>query len=123
MTSASPPSSLAATIRDYYRHIDAGDLGAALSCFAPVAVYRRPGYAPLTGRAAIEGYYRSTRVIERGTHALEAVIESGDEVAVRGSLQGRSHAGLALSVRFADFWRFSDGLVVERNTYFDAAAV
>jgi ketosteroid isomerase-like protein len=116
-------SARAAVVRRYYQHIDAGDVRSALSCFAPDAVYRRPGYASLTGRPAIEDYYRTTRVIGRGRHALEAVTEGPDEVAVRGSFEGMAHDGRPLAVRFADFWRFSDGLVIERNTYFDAAAV
>jgi ketosteroid isomerase-like protein len=116
-------SSTAAVVYEYYTHIDVGDLSAALSCFAPDAVYRRPGYAALTGRESIEDYYRSTRIIGRGQHDIEAVIASDDEVAVRGAFRGVSHAGEPLSVRFADFWRFSERLVIERNTYFDAAAV
>lgn len=112
-----------AVISEYYTHIDAGDLSAALSCFASDAVYRRPGYAALTGRESIEDYYRSTRIIGHGQHDIEVIIANGDEVAVRGAFRGVSHAGEPLSVRFADFWRFSGHLIIERNTYFDAAAV
>lgn len=114
---------LTTVVSDYYRSIDAGDLPLALSCFAPDAVYRRPGYATLAGLDSIADYYRNTRVIGRGEHDIEVVIEGPNEVAVRGSFRGVSHSGAPLSVRFADFWRFVDHLAVERNTYFDVAAV
>jgi ketosteroid isomerase-like protein len=110
-------------VNDYYRHIDEGDVRAALSCFAHNAVYRRPGYPVLTGIDSIESYYRNARVISTGRHDIEVVVVSPDEVAVRGSFEGTAHDGRPLGVRFADFWRFTHDRVVERNTYFDAQAV
>ncbi|MDX6353908.1 MAG: hypothetical protein QOF98_811 [Streptomyces sp.] len=110
-------------VTGYYRSIDGRDLVSALACFAPDAVYRRPGYDVLAGLDAITTYYRDERVISAGRHDIESVIENAGEVAVRGSFRGASHTGLPLAVRFADFWRFSGEMVVERNTYFDAAAV
>ncbi|AHH99500.1 nuclear transport factor 2 family protein [Kutzneria viridogrisea] len=123
MTLTSKPFTLSIVVNNYYRCIDHGDVPAALSCFAANAVYRRPGYEALTGLASIEQYYHRTRIIGAGRHTIESLIEGEDEVAVRGSLVGRSREGLPLDVRFADFWRFRELLVVERNTYFDAAAV
>ena len=116
---------LAAVVGDYYRSIDRRDLDSALSCFAPDAVYRRPGYEALAGIDAILAYYRDERVIAAGRHNIESIVEDADadEVAVRGSFSGTSNTGLPLAVRFADFWRFSGLAVVERNTYFDAPAV
>jgi ketosteroid isomerase-like protein len=110
-------------VADYYAAIDDGDLATALRPFAADAVYRRPGYPPLVGRDAIRSYYEDQRVIGSGRHLLESVLADGQEVAVRGSFVGQSRDGRPLSVRFADFWRLDDGQVVERNTYFDAAAV
>ncbi|MFI7115846.1 nuclear transport factor 2 family protein [Amycolatopsis sp. NPDC049868] len=123
MTLNDEPPELSAVVSDYYRFIDHGNVPAALACFASNAVYRRPGYDAFTGLESIEEYYRRTRIINAGQHTIESLIEGKDEVAVRGSLIGRSRDGLALDVRFADFWRFRESLVVERNTYFDAAAV
>ena len=117
------PRDRAAMVHAYYHHIDAGDVCSALACFAQNAVYRRPGYTALEGLDSITDYYRSTRMIGQGRHDIELLIESPDEVAVRGAFRGTSHAGLPLAVRFADFWRFEQQLVVERNTYFDDAAV
>jgi ketosteroid isomerase-like protein len=118
-----PEGPLAAMVADYYRSIDCRDLESALSCFAPDAVYRRPGYEVLVGIDAIVEFYCRERVISAGQHRIESIIENANEVAVRGSFCGASHTGIPLAVRFADFWRFSGLVVIERNTYFDAAAV
>jgi ketosteroid isomerase-like protein len=107
-------------VLSYYNNIDAGDIPAALACFGSTAVYRRPGYDPLVGRAAIEKFYAATRVVGPGKHQIEAIIESGDEVAVRGRFDGSLQDGSALHARWGDFWRFAEGKVVERNSYFDA---
>ena len=112
-----------AVIREYYRNIDRQDIKAALSCYMSDSVYRRPGYDPFVGLRAISTFYHEDRVIAGGRHELEAVIEDGDMVAVHGSFHGTSRSGDPITVRFADFWRFSDLFVVERYTYFDVAAV
>jgi ketosteroid isomerase-like protein len=107
-------------VRGYYTNIDAGNIPAALACFASTAIYRRPGYDALNGLAEIESFYESTRVVGPGRHQIEVVIESDQEVAVRGRFGGSFRDGAPLRVRFADFWRFSAGKVAERNSYFDA---
>lgn len=114
---------LSAVVCDYYENIDRRDVEAALACFAPDAVYRRPGYDAFVGLHAINVFYHDDRVISDGRHVLEAVIENAHSVAVRGSFCGTSRAGSSLAIRFADFWHFSGRVVIERNTYFDAAAV
>ena len=107
-------------VLSYYTNIDAGDITAALACFASEAIYRRPGYDPLIGLAEIEKFYDATRVVGPGRHRIEAIVDSGDEVAVRGSFEGTFRDGSPLQARWGDFWRFADGKVVERNSYFDA---
>lgn len=104
----------------YYANIDAGDVPAALACFASTAVYRRPGYDPLVGFPSIAKFYDDTRVVGPGRHAIEAIVESPDEIAVRGRFDGTYRDGSGLHARWGDFWRFEDGKVVERNSYFDA---
>jgi len=114
---------LAKHVRAYYEAVDRSDLDGLLALFAPDARYERPGYAALVGRAALSDFYRNVRVIAEGRHAIEGLVVGGDEVAVRGSFAGRARAGNDLSVRFADFCRYRNGLIVERRTYFDAPAV
>jgi uncharacterized protein len=116
-------SPLTQLVCGYYKAMDLGDLSVALACFAPTAIYRRPGYEALLGLDAIHRYYQETRIISSGSHRIDSLIVDGDEVAVQGAFEGQGHAGQRLVTRFADFWRFGDDLVLERNTYFDAAAV
>lgn len=116
-------SELADRVSDYYQQIDHRDVGAALARFAPDAIYRRPGYEPFVGLQAISRFYHDDRVISDGRHQLESIVEDADTVAVRGRFLGTSRSGDPVAVRFADFWHFSGDLVIERNTYFDAAAV
>ena len=120
---AGASAQLSTVVSNYYRNIDRRDVPAALACFAEDAVYRRPGYSAFVGLRAINAFYRAERVISTGRHHLESIVEDTDTVAVRGSFSGTSHDGDPLEVRFADFWRFSGRVVVERNTYFDVAAV
>ncbi|WP_028478159.1 nuclear transport factor 2 family protein [Nocardia sp. CNY236] len=120
---AHPCGPLATVVTRYYRNIDRRDVAAALACFAEDAIYRRPGYAAFVGLSAISEFYNGGRVISVGSHDLESIIEDTDTVAVRGNFHGTSHDGGPLAVRFADFWRFSGLVAVERDTYFDVAAV
>lgn len=110
-------------VRTYYTDIDANRVDEALAPFADEATYWRAGYEPLVGIEAIRSFYGGTRVIAEGKHELESVVVGTDSVAVRGAFCGVSHHGDALETRFADFWDFSDGKIVLRNTYFGVGAV
>ena len=114
---------LSTTVREYYRNIDRQDLKAALSFYRPDAIYRRPGYDVFVGLQAIYAFYREERVISSGYHELKAVIEDGDMVAAHGTFYGTLSSGELITLRFADFWRFSGLMVLERDTYFDVGAI
>lgn len=111
-------------VRRYYNAVDAGDVPALLDCFAADAVYRRPGYAPLRGREALERFYRGERVIAEGRHTLDAVVVQGRGAAVRGTFAGTLRDGRHVEVGFADFFTLDEqGRVAERHTYFERPAV
>jgi steroid Delta-isomerase len=109
--------------RRYYELIDAGDLDEMYTLFADDIVYRRPGYDPLEGIEAFRDFYEGERVIEHGSHTLRSVVAEGDLVAVEGDFEGVLRDGRGVAVRFADILEFNDGLIVRRDTYFDAPAV
>ena len=52
-----------AVVRRYYELVDADDVAGLVALFAPEAVYRRPGYEPLRGRAALTAFYSGTRAV------------------------------------------------------------
>lgn len=106
------------TVKRYYQRVDADDVPGLLELFAADAVYRRPGYEPIIGRAALDDFYRNQRVIKSGRHTVATLIRSGDEVAVQGTFSGMLNDGSTTELEFADFYRLSDGVFAERTTYF-----
>ncbi|WP_225829131.1 nuclear transport factor 2 family protein [Streptomyces naphthomycinicus] len=113
-----------ASVREYYARVDAGDIPGLLALFDDRAAYARPGYPVLHGTDALSAFYRETRVIAEGTHALIDMVAAGGHVAVQGRFNGRLKDGSASEVRFADFFRFNErGLIQRRDTYFFRAAV
>jgi ketosteroid isomerase-like protein len=106
-------------VRHYYECVDAGNVDGLLELFAPGAVYHRPGYPPMEGRAAMAEFYRGERVIESGRHTLDQVTADGTKVAVQGEFAGVLKDGSQVSLRFADFFTLApDGLFARRDTFF-----
>ncbi|MFX0539568.1 nuclear transport factor 2 family protein [Ornithinimicrobium sp. Y1847] len=130
--------------RHYYERVDAGDVEGVLAWFAHDAVYERPGYAPMRGRAALAAFYGGERVIADGAHLIDELVVDGDEdrVAVRGRFEGTLKDGSSVSLGFADFIVYGRDVgaaagadtgsatvsdapyrAVERRTFFDRPAV
>lgn len=111
-------------VTTYYRLVDENDVDGLVDLFAPGAVYRRPGYEPLEGHAALRAFYEGDRVIESGVHTLEEMVVGAEAVAVHGRFEGRLKDGSEASLRFADFYTFaSDGRFATRDTFFFAPLV
>lgn len=104
--------------RCYYERVDAGDLEGLLALFHPEIVYERGGRPPIRGLAALRRFYTEQRIIREGRHELEAVLVEGQHVAVRGRFRGVLKSGEQVTVRFADFHDFRDGLIWRRYSYF-----
>ncbi len=111
-----------ATVRRYYRLIDAGEIDELIALFSPDVSYVRPGQNPIEGRDALERFYRSERPLEDGAHEVEAVLVDGSRVAVRGRFSGRQ-GGDPVSFGFADFHEFEGGQIARRYTYTDRDTV
>ncbi|MDH6108603.1 steroid delta-isomerase [Kitasatospora sp. MAP12-15] len=112
------------TVQHYYELVDANDIDGLLDLFTPDAVYHRPGYAPLIGRAELERFYSADRVIARGTHSLHTVVACDDEVAAHGEFSGTLKDGSQVTVRFADFFAVrEDGRFARRDTFFFSPVV
>ncbi|MEU8622505.1 nuclear transport factor 2 family protein [Streptomyces sp. NPDC048623] len=111
-------------IRRYYELVDEGDVPALVELFDQEAVYHRPGYDPLVGRAELERFYREERVIREGRHTLSTTLVHEDGAAVHGTFEGTLHDGRRVSLRFADFFTFSEaGTFRSRDTFFYAPLV
>jgi ketosteroid isomerase-like protein len=121
---ASPAALRESRVRRYYELVDSGDVSALVSLFAVDAVYHRPGYAPISGRAELERFYREDRVIKEGRHTLCALVGSVAEIAVHGEFHGVLRDGRAVDLRFADFFQFGDeDAFLRRDTFFFAPLV
>ncbi|CAM5331052.1 hypothetical protein GCM10010329_38030 [Streptomyces spiroverticillatus] len=119
-----PPPTPEETVRTYYTLVDGREFGDMLELFAPAAVYRRPGYEPLVGRAALADFYGGERVIEEGRHAITELVASGEKVAVNGRFSGRIKGGQEVDLRFADFFTLdAEGRFTARDTFFFAPMV
>lgn len=113
-----------APVRLYYETVDSADPTAVVELFAEDAVYRRPGYEPMVGRAALLRFYGGRRVIAAGRHVITRIVSDGPaHVAVEGRFVGRLKDGSRVDLGFADFFTLRDTLIVERTTYFAASAV
>jgi ketosteroid isomerase-like protein len=112
-----------ATLREYYRLVDADDVHGLLALFADDAVYNRPGYPTMRGRADLTRFYSGERVIARGRHTLDRVVTSNPQVAVTGSFEGVLKDGTRVELRFADFFVFDGGRIARRDTFFFAPMV
>ncbi len=112
-----------ATVREYYRLVDLDDVDGLLALFTDDAVYSRPGYPPMHGRAELAKFYGGERVIARGRHTLEQVVTHNPQIAVTGAFEGVLKDGSAAQLRFADFFVFDGARIARRDTYFFAPLV
>ncbi|GAA1959937.1 nuclear transport factor 2 family protein [Catenulispora subtropica] len=108
-----------ARVNRYYGYVDDGDIESLLSLFSHDAVYSRPGYGPLTGRAEMAAFYSGERIIKEGRHTLSCIVSQGDHAAVHGSFSGTLKDGREVNLRFADFFIDSGGgTFSRRDTFF-----
>lgn len=106
-------------VEEYYSLVDAGDVAGLVDIFAADAVYSRPGYQPLVGRANLERFYREERVIRGGHHQIRSILVAGEEAAVHGIFDGTLRDDSEVHLRFADFFVFTaEHTFARRDTFF-----
>lgn len=121
MSTVTEDVGLAVAVRRLYELIDADDVPAMLDLFAEDAVYRRPGYDPIVGRAGLARFYRRDRIIREGRHTVAVVIADGRDAAAHGRFRGVLKSGEPLDLRFAEFLTTGpDGRFATRQTYYFA---
>lgn len=118
-------SSVRAVVQGYYDALDRDDVDAALDFFAGEILYRRPGYAPITGLDGLRDYYTRDRKLAAGRHAIREIVVDGTSAAVHGMFEGELKDGGRTATGFAAFFRFDNSheRIVEHTTYFFTPAV
>ena len=111
------------TIEKLLRVIDAGSFDDLTRIFHPDICYARPGYQPIRGLARVLFFYTHERIIASGVHHIQSIVTELSAGACWGRFIGRSKDGKQLDESFADVYRFEDGLIVERQTYFYRPAI
>src|SRR5262245_9413712 len=95
-------------IRHYYTCVDNSDVDGLVALFQPDAIYSRPGYPAMKGRADMAACYRGGRKFRAGSHDFTAVLDTGTHVAVHGEFRGELHDGTPMDLRFADFFEIGE---------------
>lgn len=108
----------AAALRTMFQAIDASDWAAFPEVYHADVVYERPGYPPLRGLDEVTRFYEKDRRIAGGTHHVDGIVIDGDQGACWGTLTGVLNDGAEINVTFADIYRFADGRIVSRRSYF-----
>ena len=88
-----------AVILDYFRAVDACDIAAVLSSFAPDSEDERPGYPAIHGHQELRHFYEHDRVIASGQHVIERAIVEGNTGACWDRFMGHGRDGAAVDVR------------------------
>ncbi len=108
---------------ELFRAIDNASWKDLASFFHAEVVYERPGYPLIEGIDALLYFYRNTRIIADGKHALDGALQGDRKAICWGQFNGRSKAGDALNERFADAYELEHGVIKKRTTYFFRAAI
>jgi hypothetical protein len=110
-------------IRRYFAMVDRREFDSFPQVFHAHIVYERPGYAPIEGLEAMMAFYHHERRIDCGTHTLTRVLVDGDTAVCWGTFAGALYDGTPVRQRFADTYRFADGRILHRVTYFYTPAI
>jgi uncharacterized protein len=110
-------------IKGLFRSIDAAEWELLDSFFHPDIIYERPGYNPMIGVDQLLHFYRYERVILCGRHELDGIIVADSQAACWGRFVGVAKDGASLNEGFADTYTFSDGLIVQRKSFFFRPAI
>jgi ketosteroid isomerase-like protein len=101
-----------------HKAIELGDHDTLDSCLHDDVTYRRPGSPVISGREAVIDWYRRKRTALTSTIHIDELVVEGDRAVAMGMVEGRARDGSPIHERFADAYRFQDGLVRDRTTYF-----
>jgi len=120
---APSPSQGSDFVREMFKVIDGRDWASLENFFGKSMTYERPGYAPLVGYDRVLHFYREERVIASGQHLLDEIVMNSDGGACWGRFVGEHKNGSHIDEKFADTYKFEDGKIKLRRSYFFRPAV
>jgi hypothetical protein len=106
-----------------FERVDSRNWEALREVFTGDIIYERPGYEPLVGIERVIKFYRAERVIVSGRHYLENMVLNEHAGACWGRFIGMHKNNSAIDERFADVYRFKNGMICNRQSYFFRPAV
>lgn len=106
-----------ADLETMFRAVDATDWDTVARYFHPEMIYHRPGFPELVSGAEVARFYREMRSI-RGDHRFEGFAIEPESGACWGRFVGHRKDGTPLDLEFADCYRFKDGLLWRRKSFF-----
>lgn len=110
-------------VRNVFETIDNRHWPSLENFFSKNIIYERPGYAPLIGLDRVLRFYREERVIACGRHLLEQIVVDGNSGACWGRFIGEHKNGSKIDEGFADTYKFENGRIKMRKSYFFRPAV
>ena len=106
-----------ANLEAMFRVIDACDWDSLGPFFHADLIYDRPGFPRLEGREPNVRFYREIRTL-RGEHRFDCFALEADAGVCWGRFVGWKTDGTPVDVEFADCYRFKDGLLWRRKSFF-----
>jgi ketosteroid isomerase-like protein len=116
----------------FYEEFDRGNIEDAVSRFAEELEIVDPGMGTVYGRELFREYLETfKRAMPDARAVIEQRLEAGDTVVVEGRFVGThtgplttedgdvAPTGASVDLRFADFSRVRDGVIVSYHTYYD----
>jgi len=110
-------------VRKMFSAIDACRFEELAELMHPDAVYERPGYQAFSGIGQIVDFYQNQRVIRDGCHAILDFVDDAGSAMSCGHFLGRKRDDSAVDIHYAEIYRFRDGRIAYRRSYFYTPAV
>ena len=103
--------------------IESGQFADLSSFFHTDIVYERPGFDDIEGVDALLRFYTQIRPIRTGQHIVENIVSDADRAVAVGHFEGVLKDDYPARERFADTYRFKNGKIGHRRTFFYLPAV
>jgi uncharacterized protein len=91
--------------------------------FAPDIMYLRPGYPTIHGIEELRIFYSTTRKVASGQHRIYRILSEGGISCCWGLFTGTTKDGEKVALYFTDWYRFANGKISYRRTFFYRPAV